>query len=263
MMRIDTQHVALLCQDAKLIVHSQSHFVALRRLDGEWEVNLGNKTHTWQKAVMAKQPSTGQPFLSETSKGCCVLNPEKASVFRIVRCDSGPSPAQDVLGGSRKKTRQAQDMETERILTLLDVWRMVWHTCMWEFKELSQCNAIFRGSMADLRQRWNELQHRVSASDVLGMFEGLRLRQFQGVVVPSFSWDLHGCSCLETRQFRRTRKFQLCWMPTGKDGMRRIVSQKPQYGTTSTMNQSAASWAHMRAVVNGETTCPATPHGIK
>ena len=75
MMRIDTQHVALLCQDAKLIVHSQSHFVALRRLDGEWEVNLGNKTHTWQKAVMAKQPSTGQPFLSETSKGCCVLNP--------------------------------------------------------------------------------------------------------------------------------------------------------------------------------------------
>ena len=97
MMRIDAQHAALLCQDAKLVVHSQSHFVALRRLDGEWEVNLGNKTHTWQKAVMAKQPS----------------------------------PAQDVLGGSRKKTRQAQDMETERILTLLDVWRMVWHTCMW------------------------------------------------------------------------------------------------------------------------------------
>ena len=161
MLRIDTQHVALLCQDAKLIVHSQSHFVALRRLDGEWEVNLGNKTHTWQKAVIAKQPSTGQPFLSETSKGCCVLNLEKASVFRIVRRDSGPSPAQDVLGGSGKKTRQAQDMETERILTLLDVWRMVWHTCMWEwlpmvsFRELSQCNAIFRGSMADLKQRWN------------------------------------------------------------------------------------------------------------
>ena len=215
MLRIDTQHVALLCQDAKLIVHSQSHFVALRRLDGEWEVNLGNKTHTWQKAVIAKQPSTGQPFLSETSKGCCVLNLEKASVFRIVRRDSGPSPAQDVLGGSGKKTRQAQDMETERILTLLDVWRMVWHTCMWEwlpmvsFRELSQCNAIFRGSMADLKQRWNELQHRMSAPDVLGIFEGLRLRQFQGVVVPSFSWDLHGCSCLETRQFRRTRKFQL------------------------------------------------------
>ena len=34
-------------QDVKLIVHSKSHFVALRQLEGEWQVNFGHKRHLW------------------------------------------------------------------------------------------------------------------------------------------------------------------------------------------------------------------------
>ena len=178
MMRIDLGRVVLLREDAKLIVHSESHFVALRRLDGEWEINLGNKTHTWQKAVIAMQPCTGQPFLSETPEGCCVLNPEKASMFRIVCCDSAQSTTPDVLGGSGQEAMQGHAMQYR--LRLLDVWRLVWPTCMWEwlpmasFRELSQCNCGFRAGMADLEERWNQLQVRMTAPDVLGIFEGLR-----------------------------------------------------------------------------------------
>ena len=213
MMRIDLGRVVLLREDAKLIVHSESHFVALRRLDGEWEINLGNKTHTWQKAVIAMQPCTGQPFLSETPEGCCVLNPEKASMFRIVCCDSAQSTTPDVLGGSGQEAMQGHAMQYR--LRLLDVWRLVWPTCMWEwlpmasFRELSQCNCGFRAGMADLEERWNQLQVRMTAPDVLGIFEGLRLPHMKEVLVPSFSWDLYGSRRLETRQFRMTRKFEL------------------------------------------------------
>lgn len=43
---------AALVPKGEYILASKSHFVALRCLDGEWQINFGHRRHTWEMAVV-------------------------------------------------------------------------------------------------------------------------------------------------------------------------------------------------------------------
>ena len=45
---------AALVPKGEYILASKSHSVALRRLDGEWQINFGHRRHTWEMAVQAE-----------------------------------------------------------------------------------------------------------------------------------------------------------------------------------------------------------------
>lgn len=48
--------------DVKLVVHGDSHFIAVRCLEGAWQVNFTNKTHKWQEAVLTRRAEDKRSF---------------------------------------------------------------------------------------------------------------------------------------------------------------------------------------------------------
>ena len=86
-------------QDVKLIVHSKSHFVALRQLEGEWQVNFGHKRHVWHDAVIATAPNGVGPFWRRDEKWHVDMS--QVTAFAIVHNGEGcAAPRSDRIGSS-------------------------------------------------------------------------------------------------------------------------------------------------------------------
>ena len=84
--------------DVKLVVHSDSHFIAVRSLEGAWQVNFTNKTHKWQHPVLAPRPQDKRSFWKKGN--LWMINLSTVSFFQIVPLgELGSEEALDCAGG--------------------------------------------------------------------------------------------------------------------------------------------------------------------
>ena len=84
--------------DVKLVVHSDSHFIAVRCLEGAWQVNFTNKTHKWQDTVLTRRAEDKRSFWKKGN--VWMINLSTVSFFQIVPLgELGSEEALDCAGG--------------------------------------------------------------------------------------------------------------------------------------------------------------------
>ena len=84
--------------DVKLVVHSDSHFIAVRCVEGAWQVNFTNRTHKWQEAVLTRHAEDKRSFWKKGN--VWMINLSTVSLFQIVPLgELGSEEALDCAGG--------------------------------------------------------------------------------------------------------------------------------------------------------------------
>ena len=84
--------------DVKLVVRSDSHFIAVRCLEGAWQVNFTNKSHKWQDTVLTRRAEDKRSFWKKGN--VWMINLSTVSFFQIVPLgELGSEEALDCAGG--------------------------------------------------------------------------------------------------------------------------------------------------------------------
>ncbi|CAK9046687.1 Uncharacterized protein SCF082_LOCUS26239 [Durusdinium trenchii] len=83
-------------KNAKCILFQDQHFVALRFLDGQWEINFERYTHTWEKADLYRGLQRGHPYCQD-EKGVWIIDVEEVDAAYYI------ASQEDVCHNSRGK----------------------------------------------------------------------------------------------------------------------------------------------------------------
>ena len=89
--------------DGRYVLHHQSHFFAARRSEGQWQINLGRRTHTWHDVMVMSCSADRRLFWeAEGRKGKgMVLNLASTEAFQVSQgSDLGVEMIMDCKGGS-------------------------------------------------------------------------------------------------------------------------------------------------------------------
>ena len=93
---IDPQSLTHEAKNAKCILFQDQHFVALRFLDGQWEINFERYTHTWEKADLYRGLQRGHPYCQD-EKGVWIIDVEEVDAAYYI------ASQEDVCHNSRGK----------------------------------------------------------------------------------------------------------------------------------------------------------------
>ena len=90
-------------EHARYITFHQEHFVALRHLEGSWEVNFNNRCHTWEPAILGCFDSMSGILFERGERAWAVNLLGMEAAFEIVPEGTNyqvHQPVSDTLGGS-------------------------------------------------------------------------------------------------------------------------------------------------------------------